>query len=141
MKIRTLKIVGMAVLSIFMMGSGVMFAALFAADTLRSLPHALFEALPVFYGQAILGLSLGMAKGKWRRVNWWVSLVFAIVSLTGYAWAIATTPFPRPWFVFWGILSFISVGGMIFGGLVKETFPRAVSYQLPQRKAVDPSLN
>lgn len=129
MKIKTLKVVGFLIATIFMMVAGLVFAAGFAVEQLQSWPKALMEARVVLYGQVVLGMALGTATGKWKRWVTGLCMAFAFVSTVGYGWALTAVPISRYWFCLWGMLSFISVGGMIFGAFMQECLqssPKAV---------------
>lgn len=136
---KTLKVIGLAVISIFLMVGGLVFAASFAVEELQSWPKALMEARGVVYGQIALALTLEMAKGKWKRRAWRLSGAFMIVSFIGYTWALSASPLSRHWLCLWGMFSYASIGGIIFGKFLEECSPPRG--QAPAGRPADPSLN
>lgn len=129
-------------LTLLLMVGGLISTAWFAVDQLQSWPRALMEARPVVYGQIIIGVSMGLAGGKWRRWLAFVALTAMLVSLCGTAWALSATPPDRFGMCLWGMVAYISVGGIFFAEFVRvmrELEPK----QTTPRKAAggDPALN
>ncbi len=141
MKISTLKIVGLGILSLLMMTGGLVSTAWFAVDHLQSWPKALMEARVVVYGQIALGCSIAFASRKWRGRLGLVVVVVMLATLFGFAWAIASTPLDRFWLLLSGMVAYILIGGTFFAEFVR------IARELQSRPTVhppiggDPSLN
>lgn len=146
MKISTMKIIGFGILSVLAMAGGLVFAAWFAVDQLQSWLKALMEARVVVYGQIILGVSIGLASGKWRGRLGLVVVVVMMAALFGFAWAIASTPVDRFWLLLSGMVAYILIGGTFFAEFIRATKelrsrPRTVHPPAPKVAGGDPSLN
>ena len=139
MKISTLKIVGLGILSLLMMTGGLVSTAWFAVDQLQSWPRALMEARPVVYGQILLGVSLGLASEKWRRRLGLLTVMAMVAALFGGAWALSATPPDRFGMCLWGMVAYISVGGVIFAEFVREISRKDISS--PRTGGGNPALN
>lgn len=142
MKISTMKIIGLGILTLLTMAGGLVFTAWFAVDHLQSWPKALMEARVVVYGQIALGASIGLASGKWRGL---VVVGAMMASLFGFAWALTSTPLDRFWLLLSGMVAYILIGGTFLAEFVRATKklprPRTVHPPTPKVNPGDPALN
>jgi len=120
MKMKTTKIIGKLFLFVLLAIGGLVFAASFAVESLQSWPKAIMEARIVLYGQVVLGFILGLANGKWFRWLNAFTLGATVIALCFYTWYMGGLPGGRFGFCLSGMFTYILMGGIIAGQLVRE---------------------
>ena len=118
---KTIKIIGLVALSLLMSVGGTVFAASFAVETLQSWPKALIEARVVLMGQLLLGFALGYSTGRLHKYLNIATLVVMVLVLCTSVWYLGEIPHSRFHVCMWGIYSYVLVGGLFIGELIRQT--------------------